>query len=142
LSWRDRLCDTLTLQDAGSIAFESTCSHRQLFDQFVAENVSGSINNLSEAIIQVNNDGLDRPIVGIPIVAAWLQLRNGCRACRMSSLRSHTDTVMTLFPLDAASAAETDAAIRASYDRPAKISQSANNNLPAFVTDYTYNLQE
>jgi len=145
--------ETLTLMNAQSITFAKVPAPSGRYAiSFVAENVSGT-NNLSEAIIQINNDGLDPALRGYTDLiygvnflypANWLRPRFTPDGQRLFTGDEATGTVLSLFPYtDVSSAEETDAAIRASWNqlqdleiqrqRPVDI-----NGLPAYVTDYTY----
>jgi hypothetical protein len=145
--------DTLTLTDAQSITFQKVpAPSGQYSISFVAENVAG-INNMSEAILQVNNDGLDPGLRGYTDLtygvnflypANWIRPRFTPDGKRLFTADLATNTVLSLYPYtDVTSAEETDAAIRASWNQlqDLQITQQRQvtiNDLPAYVTDYTY----
>ncbi len=145
--------DTLTLQSAQSISFTKVpAPSGQYSISFVAENVSGA-NSLSEAIIQVNNDGLDPALRGYTDLtygvnflypASWIRPRFTPDGKRLFTADLATNTLLSLFPYtDVTSAEETDAAIRASWNalQDLQVTQQRSveiNGLPAYVTDYTY----
>jgi hypothetical protein len=147
------LGDTLTLQSATSITFDKVPAPSGSYSiSFVAENVAGA-NNISEAIINVNNDGLDQNYRGYTDLtygvnfrypASWIRPRFTPDGQRLFTADLTTNTVLSLYPYtDVSSAEETDAAIRNSWnDLPdLQIQQQRSveiNSLPAYVTDYTY----
>jgi hypothetical protein len=147
------LGDTLTLQSATSITFEKVPAPSGSYSiSFVAENVAGA-NNISEAIVNVNNEGLDQGYRGYTDLtygvnfrypASWIRPRFTPDGQRLFTADLTTNTVLSLYPYtDVSSAEETDAAIRNSWnDLPdLQIQQQRSveiNGLPAFVTDYTY----
>ncbi len=147
------LGDTLTLQSATSITFQKVPAPSGSYSiSFVAENVAGA-NNLSEAIINVNNEGLDQGYRGYTDLtygvnfrypASWIRPRFTPDGQRLFTADLTTNTVLSLYPYtDVTSAEETDAAIRASWNDLAdlQIQQQRSveiNSLPAYVTDYTY----
>ncbi|MCD4686661.1 MAG: hypothetical protein K8S97_12065, partial [Anaerolineae bacterium] len=122
---------------------------------FVAENVAGET-TLSESLLTINNDGLDATLRGYTDLAYgvnflypahWLRPRFTPDGTRLFTGDLITDTFMSLFPYtDVASAEETDAAIRASWntlDNLQVVQQQVVeiNGLPAYVTDYSYTYQ-
>jgi hypothetical protein len=147
------LGETLTLQNVTSITFEKVPAPSGSYSiSFVAENVAGA-NNLSEAIINVNNDGLDEGYRGYTDLtygvnfrypANWIRPRFTPDGQRLFTADLVTSTVLSLYPYtDVTSAEETDAAIRASWNelQDLQIQQQRAvdiNGLSAFVTDYTY----
>ena len=145
--------DTLTLNDATSISFDKVpAPSGQYSISFVAENVSGA-NNLSEAMIQVNNDGLDATLRGYTDLtygvnflypSTWIRPRFTPDGTRLFTADLTTNTLLSLYPYTGVSSAEeTDAAIRASWNDLQDLTivqqQSVEiNGLPSYVTDYTY----
>ena len=119
---------------------------------FVAENVAGD-NTLSEAIIQVNNDGLDASRrgytdlaygVNFQYPADWIRPRFTEDGQRLFTAELTTSTILSLYPYTGVSSSEeTDAAIRASWNEldDLAIIQEREvdiNGLTAYVTDYSY----
>jgi hypothetical protein len=147
------LGETLTLQSATSVTFEKVPAPSGSYSiSFAAENVAGA-NNLSEAIINVNNDGLDEGYRGYTDLtygvnfrypADWIRPRFTPDGQRLFTAELVTSTVLSLYPYtDVTSAEETDAAIRASWNELADLQIQQQravdiNGLPAYVTDYTY----
>lgn len=147
------LGDQLRLQAADSITFEQVpAPSGEYAISFVAENVSG-INNLSEAIIQVNNEGLDPAYRGYTDLtygvnflypAHWLRPRFLPDGKRLYTGLEEAHTVMSLYPYtDVTSAEETDARIRDSWSdlKDLQIGEQRAleiNGLPAYYTEYTY----
>ncbi len=145
--------ETLTLNSADSIRFTKVPAPSGTYSiSFVAENVAGT-KNLSEAIIQVNNDGLDPAFRGYTDLtygvnflypANWIRPRFTPDGQRLYTADLATNTLLSLYPYtDVTSAEETDAAIRASWSQLDNLSinqqrQVEINGLPAYVTDYTY----
>jgi hypothetical protein len=148
------LGDTLYFEDSvASIYFEKIPAPSGTYSiSFVAENVAGD-NNLSEAVLTVNNDGLDEGYRGYTDLtygvnfrypANWIRPRFTPDGTRLFTAEMSTVTVLSLYPYtDVTSAEETDAAIRASWNelQDLQIQQQRSveiNGLPAYVTDYTY----
>jgi hypothetical protein len=145
--------DTLTLSSAQSITFQKVpAPSGQYSISFVAENVAG-INNMSEALLQVSNDGLDPSLRGYTdltygvnflYLSNWIRPRFTPDGKRLFTADLATNTVLSLYPYtDVTSAEETNAAIRASWNQlqDLQITQERQvtiNELPAYVTDYTY----
>lgn len=145
--------DTLTLTPALDISFSKVPAPSGTYSiSFVAENVAGD-NTLSEAIIEVNNEGLDASLRGYTDLAygvnfhypaGWIRPRFTADGQRLFTADLTTNTVLSLFPYTGVtSAEETDAAIRASWnalDNLVIVQERAVeiNGLPAYVTDYTY----
>ncbi|MBN1679843.1 MAG: hypothetical protein JW966_06095 [Anaerolineae bacterium] len=145
--------DTLTLQSAQAISFTKVPAPTGQYSiSFVAENVAGET-KLAEAMIQVNNDGLDPALRGFTDLtygvnflypSSWLRPRFTPDGLRLFTADLATDTILSLFPYtNVASAEETAAAVRDSWSDLQDL-QVANeravdvNGLPAFVIDYSY----
>ncbi len=145
--------EVLTLADAQSITFEKQpAPSGEYAISFIAENVTGE-KRLDETIIQVDNDGVDASLrgytdltygVNFQYPADWIRPRFTQDGKRLFTGDLATNTVLTLYPYtDVSSAAETDAAIRASWNQLQNL-QITNerevtiSGLPAYVTDYTY----
>jgi len=145
--------ETLTLNSADSIRFTKVPAPSGTYSiSFVAENVAGD-KNLSEAIIQVNNDSLDPALRGYTDLtygvnflypATWIRPRFTPDGQRLYTGDLATGTLLSLYPYtNVTSAEETDAAIRASWNQLENLTISQQrqveiNGLPAYVTDYTY----
>jgi len=118
---------------------------------FVAQNIAAQT-ALDEAIIKVNNEGLDPAFRGYTDLTYGVTFRypaNWIRPRLMDDGRLFTgdlatNTLLSLYPYtDVRSAAETDAAIRASWSQLTGLNitnerQREINGVPAYVTDYTY----
>ncbi len=147
------LGDTLTLASDQSITFTKVPAPTGQYSiSFGAVNVAGET-TLSEAMIQVNNDGLDPVLRGYTDLnygvnflypATWIRPRFTPDGKRLFTGELTTGTLLSLYPYtDVTSAEETDAAIRASWNelQDLQIVQQRSveiNGLPAYVTDYTY----
>lgn len=147
------LGETLTLMNAQSITFEKVPAPSGRYAiSFVAENVAG-VNNLSEAIIEVSNEGLNPALRGYTDLtygvnflypSNWIRPRFTPDGQRLFTGDEATGTLLSLYPYtDVSSAEETDAAIRASWNQLADLviqqqRQVEIGGLPAYVTDYTY----
>ena len=144
---------TLTLNAVDSITFEKVPAPSGDYAiSFVAENVAGE-KTLDEAVIQVNNEGLDPTLRGYTDLAygvnflypsTWLRPRFTPDGLRLFTADMETLTILSLFPYTSVSSAEeTDAAIRASWSDLADL-QITNQReveiqgMSAYVTDYTY----
>jgi hypothetical protein len=112
------LGDPLVFEDTASIYFEKIPAPTGTYSiSFVAENVAGD-NNLSEAAIQVNNDGLDENYRGYTDLtygvnfrypASWIRPRFTPDGTRLFTADLATNTVLSLYPYtDVTSAEETD----------------------------------
>lgn len=147
------LGETLTLMSAQSITFEKVPAPPGRYAiSFVAENVAG-VNNLSEAIIEVNNEGLNPALrgytdltygVNFQYPSNWIRPRFTPDGQRLFTGDEATGTLLSLYPYtNVSSAEETDAAIRASWNQLTDLviqqqRQVEISGLPAYVTDYTY----
>lgn len=147
------LGETLTLMNAQSITFEKVPAPSGRYAiSFVAENVAG-VNNLSEAIIEVSNEGLNPALrgytdltygVNFQYPSNWIRPRFTPDGQRLFTGDEATGTLLSLYPYtDVSSAEETDAAIRASWNQLTDLTiqqqrQVEISGLPAYVTDYTY----
>jgi hypothetical protein len=149
--------ETLRLTSAQSITFSKVPAPSGRYAiSFVAENVAGA-NNLSEVIIEVSNEGLNPALRGYTDLtygvnflypANWIRPRFSPDGQRLFTGDEATGTLLSLYPYtDVASAEETDAAIRASWNQltDLQIQQQRQvdiGGLPAYVTDYTYTFNE
>jgi hypothetical protein len=148
--------ETLILNAAQPITFEKVPAPSGSYSiSFVAENVTGE-KTLSEATIQVNNDGLDPALRGYTDVtygvnfrypSNWIRPRFTPDGKRLFTADLTTNTVMTLFPYtDVATAEETADAVQASWAALPDLQVTDRravevNSLPAFVIDYTYTFE-
>jgi hypothetical protein len=148
--------DTLTFNAAQPITFNKIpAPSGQYSISFVAENVAGD-RTLDEAIVQINNDGLDPSLrgysdttygVNFRYPAGWIRPRFTPDGKRLFTADLSTGTVMTLYPYtDVASAEDTAAAVKNSWSDLANLQISSErqveiNGLPAYVIDYTYDYE-
>ncbi len=147
--------EMLTLTASLGVEFEKVPAPSGTYSlSFVAENVAGTT-TLAEAVIMVDNTDLDPALRGYTDLtygvnflypAQWIRPRL-TESGRLFTADLATNTVLSLLPYtDVSSAEETDAAIRASWnvlDNLAIIQERSVriNELPAYVTDYTYDYQ-
>lgn len=143
---------TLTLQAEDSISFEKVpAPSGQYSISFVAENVNGE-KTLNEAMIQVNNEGLDPSQRGYTDLtygvtfrypATWIRPRlmpDG----RLFTGELVSGTLLSLYPYtDVSSSAETAQAVRASWNelQDLQVTQERQvqiQGVDATVIDYTY----
>lgn len=145
--------DMLTLTASLNVAFQMVpAPSGQYAISLAAENVAGET-NLTEAIVQVNNDGLDAKLRGYTDLAygvnflypaSWVRPRFTPDGQRLFTADVATNTIMSLFPYTGvASAEETNAAVQAGWSNLTDLQivnerQLEIGGLPAYVTDYTY----
>ncbi|NDJ75514.1 MAG: hypothetical protein GYB65_04575, partial [Chloroflexi bacterium] len=145
--------EILTLADEKSITFEKVPAPTGTYAiSFIAENVAGE-KRRSEAIIEVDNTGLDAALRGYTDLEYGLNFRYPADWVRPRFVRDGqllvtgddaATTVLTVFPSTAVNnAAETEAAIRASWGdlQDLQVSEPRAmdlNGLRTYVTEYTY----